>query len=52
MESGSGISKRGFHVVDYIIFILTLVVSLGIGVYHAIGGRNKTNEEYLMGSRG
>ena len=52
MDQGSGIAKRGFHVADYIIFILTLVVSLGIGVYYAVGGRNKTNEEYLMGNRG
>ncbi len=45
-------SRKGFHVVDYIIFVLTMVVSLGIGIYFAIVGRNKDKEEYLMGSRG
>ena len=51
MEFQSG-AQKGFHIVDYVIFALTMIVSLGIGIYFAIGGRNKTNEEYLMGNRG
>ena len=43
---------QGFHVVDYIIFAATLVVSLGIGIYYAMsGGGQKTTGEYLMGNR-
>lgn len=37
---------------DYLIFVLTLVVSLGIGIYTAFsGGGQKTTSEYLMGNR-
>ena len=42
----------GFHWSDYIVFFITLSVSLGIGVYFAVaGGRNKSTEEYLVGDR-
>ncbi len=41
-----------FHWLDYVIFIVMLVVSLGIGLYHAWKGqRNNTTAEYLMGNR-
>ncbi|CAD5121145.1 DgyrCDS9680 [Dimorphilus gyrociliatus] len=37
---------------DYLIFSLTLLVSLGIGIYTAVaGGGQKTTNEYLMGNR-
>lgn len=37
---------------DYLIFSMTLVVSLGIGIYTAFsGGGQKTTSEYLMGNR-
>uniref|UniRef100_A0A6A7G1E6 Sodium-coupled monocarboxylate transporter 1-like n=2 Tax=Hirondellea gigas TaxID=1518452 RepID=A0A6A7G1E6_9CRUS len=39
-----------FEVVDYCMLVLTVVVSLAIGVYHAFRG-NKTSEDYAMGSR-
>ncbi|XP_048746830.2 sodium-coupled monocarboxylate transporter 1-like isoform X1 [Ostrea edulis] len=41
-----------FGAVDYIVFILTIVVSLGIGIYYALsGGRQRTTSEYLVGNR-
>ncbi|ESN96363.1 hypothetical protein HELRODRAFT_189216 [Helobdella robusta] len=41
-----------FHIVDYVIFALVLVVSLIIGLYHAFsGGKQKTPKEYLVGNR-
>ena len=41
-----------FHVVDYIMFAVMLLISLGIGVYSAFtGGGQKTTSEYLMGNR-
>ena len=41
-----------FHIVDYILFVVMLLVSLGIGIYSAFtGGRQKTTSEYLMGNR-
>ena len=41
-----------FHVVDYIIFVLTLVISLVIGLSFAYLGRNEqSTDEYLMGGR-
>ena len=37
---------------DYVIFVSTLVISLGIGVYAAFsGGKQKTTKEYLMANR-
>ena len=32
------IEKKGFHWVDYIVFLLVLAISLGIGLYHAFTG--------------
>jgi Na+/proline symporter len=40
----------GFVVGDYVVFCLTIAVSLGIGVYYACAGQ-KTTSEYLVGSR-
>jgi len=45
-------AEVGFHVADYLLFSLFLVVSLGIGVYHAFtGGRQRTIGEYTVGNR-
>lgn len=42
----------GFHAADYVIFVLFLVISSGIGIFYACrGGRQKTNNEFLMGNR-
>ena len=44
--------KNRFHWADYLIFVIMLVASLGIGLWHAWKGkRKKTTEEYLMGGR-
>nr|XP_022341925.1 sodium-coupled monocarboxylate transporter 1-like [Crassostrea virginica] len=41
-----------FQVVDYIVFVLTIIISLGIGIYYALsGGRQKTTSEFLVGNR-
>ncbi|ESO04547.1 hypothetical protein HELRODRAFT_79055 [Helobdella robusta] len=41
-----------FHYADYIIFLLFLIVSLAIGLYHAYKSRkNKSADEFLMGNR-
>uniref|UniRef100_T1JCV3 Sodium-dependent multivitamin transporter n=1 Tax=Strigamia maritima TaxID=126957 RepID=T1JCV3_STRMM len=40
------------QIVDYIIFVLTLLISLAIGLYYAFtGGKQKTVQEYLVGNR-
>ena len=45
---GSGV----FHIADYIIFALFLLISVAIGLYHAFsGGRQRTTSEFLMGDR-
>jgi len=37
---------------DYVVLAVFLVISLGIGVYHALtGGRQRTTEEFIMGNR-
>ncbi|XP_050403134.1 sodium-dependent multivitamin transporter [Patella vulgata] len=41
-----------FHVADYIIFSITMAISIGIGIYYALsGGRQRTTSEYLVGER-
>lgn len=41
-----------FVAVDYVIFAITIAISLGIGVYYALsGGRQKTTSEFLVGNR-
>jgi Na+/proline symporter len=41
-----------FHIADYCIFAVTIVTSLGIGVYYALsGGKQRTTSEYFVGNR-
>jgi len=41
-----------FSWVDYLIFVVMLVVSAGVGLYHAFAkGGQKTTSKYLMGDR-
>lgn len=43
---------QNFGVADYIVFVLTIIVSLAIGIYYALsGGRQKTTSEFLVGNR-
>jgi len=40
------------HWADYLILVVFLVISLGIGFYHSLtGGRQKTTSEFIMGNR-
>ncbi|CAC5362972.1 SLC5A6 [Mytilus coruscus] len=42
----------GFVIADYAVFAVTIIVSLGIGIYYAFsGGKQKTTSEYLVGNR-
>ncbi|KAK0061081.1 sodium-coupled monocarboxylate transporter 1 [Biomphalaria pfeifferi] len=44
--------QHHFHVADFVVFALTIVISVGIGIYYAFsGGRQKTTSEYLVGGR-
>lgn len=44
--------ENKFHVADWVVFLLMLVVSVGIGVVSAIKSRNKaTAQEFLLGGR-
>ncbi|KAK2141143.1 hypothetical protein LSH36_1154g00088 [Paralvinella palmiformis] len=44
--------RSTFHWADYLVFALSLVASLAVGVYYAIKDRKKTNnEDYLMAGR-
>lgn len=41
-----------FTTVDYVIFVILLVVSTGIGLFYALsGGRQRTTQEFLMADR-
>ncbi|KAK6195839.1 hypothetical protein SNE40_001184 [Patella caerulea] len=43
---------RGFHYADYIVFVTTIAISIGIGIYYAFAGSKMgTTSEYLVGSR-
>ncbi|KAL7643192.1 UNVERIFIED_CONTAM: hypothetical protein RMT77_006482 [Armadillidium vulgare] len=43
-------SEATFGIVDYIVFALMLIVSLGIGIYSSFKGK-KSPEDFLMGNR-
>ena len=42
----------GFHWLDYVVFSASILISIGVGIYHAIakGGQN-TTDKYLLGDR-
>ncbi|GFO48921.1 sodium-dependent multivitamin transporter [Plakobranchus ocellatus] len=41
-----------FHIGDYVVFGLTICVSIGIGIFYAImGSRKRNTSEYLVGGR-
>lgn len=45
-------ASRSFYLADYIIFAITIVLSVGIGLYHAFaGGKQKTTSEFHLGNR-
>ncbi|XP_035825117.1 sodium-coupled monocarboxylate transporter 1 [Aplysia californica] len=44
--------KHSFYIGDFVVFGLTILVSIGIGIFYALsGGRQKTTSEYLVGGR-
>ena len=41
-----------FVTADFVIFVITVAISVGIGLYYALsGGKQKTTAEYLVGNR-
>ena len=42
---------RHFHAADYAVFVLALLLSLAIGIYHAVKGKQLKTKEYLIGNR-
>ncbi|XP_046853456.1 sodium-dependent multivitamin transporter-like [Xenia sp. Carnegie-2017] len=45
-------AEKGFHVADYVVFGLMLLISAAIGIYHGCtGGKQRTTNEYLLGNR-
>ena len=46
------ITMHSLHWFDYFILAAFLLVSVGIGVYHALtGGRQRTTSEFIMANR-
>lgn len=46
------LETKSLGAVDYVLFSLLLIVSLGIGLYSALKGKgNKTTEDFLVGGR-
>ena len=45
-------AKTGFHIVDYLIFGTVLMISIGIGIWHAFTkGGQKTPQEFLQANK-
>ena len=44
-------SGGSFHWLDYVIFCLLLLMSCGVGVYHASASKKQSQADYLMGNR-
>ncbi|KAL0978766.1 hypothetical protein UPYG_G00174910 [Umbra pygmaea] len=52
MATGTGGPVAPFSVWDYVVFVGTVLVAAGIGLFQAIRGRKKTSsEEFLLGGR-
>uniref|UniRef100_A0A8C8LUB5 Sodium-dependent multivitamin transporter n=1 Tax=Oncorhynchus tshawytscha TaxID=74940 RepID=A0A8C8LUB5_ONCTS len=46
------LERMHFTTIDYVIFALLLVASMGIGLYYALsGGRQRTTQEFLLADR-
>ena len=46
------VTRIEFAWYDYLVFIATLILALGVGVYYALAGdKNKTTDSYLMANR-
>ena len=43
--------NRTLHWADFLIFALTIVGSVAIGIYYAIREKHKTTEDYLLAGR-
>lgn len=44
--------NKTFHLADYIIFVLSLVISSGIGIFYALKDKRKQNtKEFLLGGQ-
>ena len=44
-------NRLEFHVLDYVIMILFIVVSSLIGLYYGFVKKQRTTEEYILGNR-
>lgn len=44
-------NDRSFSAADYVVFIASLVISLGIGIYHWWKSRGMDNKDFLLGNR-
>ena len=45
-------SGHVFHIADYIVFVISILISLGIGIFYALsGGRQRTISEFFVGNR-
>ncbi|CAG2227538.1 SLC5A6 [Mytilus edulis] len=45
-------TRVGFVAVDYVVFAISVAISIGIGIFQAMaGGKQKTTSEYLVGNR-
>ena len=49
--TNKGNMEVAFHVVDYVIVGVFLLISLAIGVYYGVIRKQRTTEEYLFGNR-
>ncbi|KAL0969806.1 hypothetical protein UPYG_G00232540 [Umbra pygmaea] len=46
------LAQMHFTIIDYVIFALLLMASMGIGLYYALsGGRQRTTQEFLLADR-
>ena len=45
------LSTTQFHWADYLVFVLVLAASCGVGLYYAFCQKNNTTDDYLMGGR-
>ncbi|XP_076063706.1 sodium-coupled monocarboxylate transporter 1-like [Oratosquilla oratoria] len=42
----------GWGTVDIVLFVISIIISAGIGIYHSVKGIRATPSEYMLGDRG
>ncbi|KHJ46542.1 hypothetical protein D918_02856 [Trichuris suis] len=50
MVDSQQLVKKDFEIADYVIFVVSLVIPVAVGVYYGFAGKKRSSREILLGS--